>query len=59
MKLRMVPMSEGSIASRMVSFALPIFLGNLFQQLYNTADSLVVGIFWEVMCWQQSVPPER
>ena len=26
-------------------FAIPLFLGNLFQQLYNTADSLIVGNF--------------
>ena len=26
-----------------VSFAVPIFLGNLFQQLYNTVDSIIVG----------------
>ena len=26
-------------------FAMPIFLGNLFQQLYNTVDSLIVGNF--------------
>ena len=29
----------------MISFALPLFMGNLFQQLYNTADSLIVGNF--------------
>ena len=29
----------------MVAFALPLFFGNLFQQLYNTADSLIVGNF--------------
>ena len=29
----------------LVSFAIPIFLGNLFQQLYNTADTLIVGNF--------------
>lgn len=29
----------------MIAFAVPIFLGNLFQQLYNTADSLIVGNF--------------
>ena len=29
----------------MTAFAIPIFLGNLFQQLYNTADSLIVGNF--------------
>lgn len=29
----------------MILFAIPLFLGNLFQQLYNTADSLIVGNF--------------
>jgi len=36
---------EGSIWKGIVSFAIPIFLGNLFQQLYNTVDSLIVGKF--------------
>lgn len=36
-------LTEGSIWRKMVAFAIPIFLGNLFQQLYNTADSLIVG----------------
>ena len=36
-------MSEGSIPGRMLRFAAPLFLGNLFQQLYNTADALIVG----------------
>ena len=32
---------------------------NLFQQLYNTADSLIVGNFLgEVMPWRRSVPQE-
>ena len=38
-------MLEGSIWKGLVSFAIPIFLGNLFQQLYNTADTLIVGNF--------------
>lgn len=38
-------MTEGSIWRRLVAFAIPLFLGNLFQQLYNTADSLIVGNF--------------
>ena len=38
-------LTEGSISKKMVAFAIPIFLGNLFQQLYNTADSLIVGNF--------------
>jgi len=38
-------MTTGSIQRNLLSFAIPIFLGNLFQQLYHTADSLVVGNF--------------
>ena len=38
-------LTEGPIWKSMASFAIPIFLGNLFQQLYNTADSLIVGNF--------------
>lgn len=37
------PMTSGSIVKRMIFFALPLLLGNLFQQLYNTVDSLIVG----------------
>ena len=36
-------MCEGSIIKTIIAFAIPLFLGNLFQQLYNTADSLIVG----------------
>ena len=36
-------MTEGSIAGKLVRFAVPLFIGNLFQQLYNTADALIVG----------------
>ena len=38
-------MTEGSIWKKIITFAFPLFLGNLFQQLYNTADSLIVGNF--------------
>lgn len=38
-------MTEGAIWKRIVTFAFPLFWGNLFQQLYNTADSLIVGNF--------------
>ena len=40
-----VNMTSGNIAGHMVSFAFPIFLSQLFQQLYNTADTLIVGKF--------------
>ena len=36
-------MTEGPIGSQLARFALPLFIGNLFQQLYNTADALIVG----------------
>lgn len=36
-------MTEGTVWRKMITFAMPLFLGNLFQQLYNTADSLIVG----------------
>lgn len=38
-------MTEGPIWKRIIAFAVPLFWGNLFQQLYNTADSLIVGNF--------------
>lgn len=38
-------MTRGSIARLLVSFAVPLMVGNLFQQLYNTVDSLIVGNF--------------
>ena len=38
-------MTEGTVWKILVRFAIPIFLGNLFQQLYNAVDSLVVGNF--------------
>lgn len=38
-------MTEGTIWKILIRFAIPLFLGNLFQQLYNAVDSLVVGNF--------------
>lgn len=40
-----IDMTTGSIWKCMVSFAIPVFIGHLFQQLYNTADSIIVGNF--------------
>ncbi len=36
-------MTSGSIRKRIILFAIPIFIGQLFQQLYSTVDSLIVG----------------
>lgn len=36
-------LTEGTIWKKMLMFALPLFLGNLFQQFYNAFDSWAVG----------------
>ncbi len=38
-------MTVGSPAKHIVQFAIPLLIGNLFQQLYNMVDSIVVGRF--------------
>ncbi|MBQ1376563.1 MAG: MATE family efflux transporter [Lachnospiraceae bacterium] len=38
-------MTEGSIVRQIIMFSLPLMLGNIFQMLYNTVDSIVVGNF--------------
>ncbi|MBQ2785718.1 MAG: MATE family efflux transporter [Oscillospiraceae bacterium] len=40
---RDVDMTEGSIFRHVISFAFPLLVGNLFQQLYNMVDTWVVG----------------
>lgn len=44
-KKRDVDMTEGNIVKHLVTFAVPLLIGNLFQQLYNTVDAWVVGRF--------------
>ena len=38
-------MTQGSITGHMLAYAVPLVFGNLFQQLYHTVDSVVVGQF--------------
>ena len=45
MKTQSRDMTQGSIAGHLISFALPLLAGNIFQQMYNTVDSFVVGNF--------------
>ena len=45
MENKRTSLTEGTIWKNIIMFALPIFLGNVFQQLYNTMDSLIVGKF--------------
>ena len=36
-------MTEGSIIKQILLFSVPLMFGNIFQMLYNTVDSIVVG----------------
>lgn len=38
-------MTIGNIPKHLVSFSIPLILGNLFQLTYNAVDSIVVGLF--------------
>ena len=40
-----VDMTKGNITRHLVNFALPLLLGNLFQQFYALADTIIVGRF--------------
>ena len=40
-----VDLTSGSVVKGMIAFAVPVFLGQLLQQLYNMADAWVVGNF--------------
>lgn len=42
-KRKDVDMTEGSIFRHLITFAIPLLIGNVFQQLYNMVDTWVVG----------------
>lgn len=39
----MINMTEGSPVRLLLTFSVPMLIGNIFQQLYNLADSVIVG----------------
>ncbi len=43
LKRRDMDMTSGSIVRQLLLFAVPLMIGQAFQQLYNTVDSIVVG----------------
>lgn len=45
MKKTSMDLTQGNIVSQIVTFALPILVGQIFQNLYNSVDSIVVGRF--------------
>ena len=52
-------LTAGPITRTILGFAFPMILGNLLQQLYNIADTLIVGQFWERTRWRRSALPIR
>ena len=50
-KSRIVDMTQGSPGRLILSFALPLMLGNVFQQLYTFVDTLVVGFSSYIPSW--------
>ena len=44
-RTRITNMTQGNPAILLAVFALPMLLGNVFQQAYNLADSVIVGRF--------------
>lgn len=38
-------LTKGNILKQLIIFSIPLLIGNLFQQLYNTVDSVIVGNF--------------
>ncbi|MBQ1826897.1 MAG: MATE family efflux transporter [Erysipelotrichaceae bacterium] len=45
MKRKNIDLTQGNIASVLIAFAIPLFIGQLFQTLYHSVDSIVVGNF--------------
>jgi Na+-driven multidrug efflux pump len=43
MRSNTIDMTQGSPVKHILLFALPTLIGNVFQQIYNLADSMIVG----------------
>ena len=40
-----VDLTKGPIGKQILQFTVPLLLGNIFQQFYNAADTVIVGKF--------------
>lgn len=38
-------MTKGPVLAQLLKFTIPLFIGNMFQQFYNMADTVIVGRF--------------
>ncbi len=54
-----VDLIHGPIFQSLLFFAIPLFFSNVFQQLYNTVDTMIVGHALVICHWRQSVPAPR
>ena len=45
MKSGMRDLTEGSVGKNILRFAMPMLVGNMFQQLYTFVDQIIVGRF--------------
>lgn len=52
-KMKQRDLTTGNITKNLMLFALPMMAGNLLQQCYNIADTLIVGRYLGQMRWQQ------
>ena len=43
MKSRQIQLTEGNILKTLLLFSIPMIVGNLLQQIYNIADTIIVG----------------
>ena len=44
-KVKTLDMTQGGVVKAILLFSIPLLIGNIFQQLYNTADSVIAGNF--------------
>ena len=49
MRANATDMTSGNVLGHLLRFSVPLLIGNLFQQLYNMVDSLVVGGLWRLL----------
>ena len=50
----MKDMTQGKPLKLIIGFAIPMLIGNIFQQVYNVADTVIVGrfvIFFGIECF--------
>lgn len=41
--MKEIDLTDGSIFKKLIKFSLPMIVGNFLQQIYNLADTLIVG----------------